>query len=78
MHYCSVLFCSGDRWGPLAVLLFLRAPWMQVRSGMFGYALRQYMYSKGSKRSLSDSKKRMVRGPSVFFEPTIATFFNRT
>jgi hypothetical protein len=52
--------------GPLAVLLFLHAPWMPGRSGMFDYALRQY--SKGSKRRLSDGKRRMVRGPSVFFD----------
>ena len=52
--------------GPLAVVVFLNAPWMPGRSGMFDYALREY--SKGSKRRLSDGKKRLVRGPSVFFD----------
>lgn len=52
--------------GPLAVLLFLHAPWMPGRSGMFDYALRQY--SKGTKRRMADGKRKMVRGPSVFFD----------
>eukprot|EP01043_Picozoa_sp_COSAG02_P057697 COSAG02_NODE_7050_length_3209_cov_4.365595_2_plen_284_part_00 len=52
--------------GPLAVLLFLHAPWMPGRSGMFDYALRQY--SKGTKRPLGPGTRKMVRGPSVFFD----------